>query len=166
MEYSVEIKNSTLLSVHWGDWEEEQYIVYSEVNNFAVNQDSDFWEDVLGKERRKYEVFLSNLVQKYNNNFRYVHDEALKDSTIVPKDRFPTLKNFIDMIVEIIAYLNSNYIPWYINDIFFQFSHIETGGVIRFDHDKEAIKIYYVDPKYELNFKKKIVPMRKSRKMK
>ena len=166
MEYSVEIKNSTLLSVHWGDWEEEQYIVYSEVNNFDFNQDSDFWEDILGKERRKYEIFLSNLVQKYNNNFRYVYNEPLRDSVIVPKDRFPTLKSFIDMIVEIIAYLDINYIPWYINDIFFQFSDKETGGVIRFDHDKEAIKIYYVDPKYELDFKKKIVPMRKSKKMK
>lgn len=163
MEKKIELTSEFPILHAWWIWDDEEVINDIQEKYGRIIED-DEWEEIIEEETNKFGAFLSHLSVKYNNKFRIDPSDPDETSVIFP-DKFNSLKGYVDMILEVINYLEANSIPWSINDLAFNFSNTRASGIIRFDHDKKVVKIYYIEPKYSDLFRKKTIPFGKSKKM-
>lgn len=152
----------TITNLVWSDWADEDFSLYAENYPNVDLYDSDQWGIILDEEKDKFEAFLTRMKQKYPKlDFASESDTTV----IIFQKKYKTLREYIDMIVEVINYLEAHDIPWYMEDLNFQFKDRYATGIIRFDNDKSVIKIYYLDPKYGTQFEKIKIPYGKTKKM-
>lgn len=162
MDKSIEIISAfPILDVLWVDWDDD---VLEEFQQIHGRVEEDEWYDVVSEVSNKFEKYLSDLKRQYNNKFRYnVENDG---AAIMFSNQFKSLRGYIEMINEVIDFLEVNGIPWRMNDLTFNFSNYREGGAIRFDQEDKLIKVYYVDPEPGDNeFRKVKIQMGKSRKI-
>lgn len=161
MDREIEIAGeSNLIFLAWSDWDGELFEEYAKNYPKVDLYDHDDWTDILDKEKRNFERFLSQLKRKYTS-FKF---DSEPEVTVMD---FPleneTLRNQINIRLEIIKYLESRNIPWYMDNLNFNFDNSNTSGIIRFDNDKSFIKIYYLSDNYQ--FVKLKIPYGVTKKM-
>jgi hypothetical protein len=162
MERPTEITSEFPVGQAWWDWGNFEDRINEMEEKYGRKIEDCKWKEIIEDERNKFENFLDKLGEEYEE-LGYTQEE---DFTYI---EFPhnssSLKGYIDMLLEVINYLEKERLPWSIYDLNFNFERARAAGIIRFDYNKKAIKVYYVDPQYSDEFMKKIFPFGKAGKL-
>ena len=146
------------MGVTWHTWTDEQIGLY--VERVGQLNSEDEWRKATDEDMEDFEQFLDNLENIYD--FEYM--STSNDTEITLPRNSVSFSSLIELIVEIARFLEERNIPWYINNLKFDFNDEKSGGIITVN-DKKQIIVYYLDPKNN-KFHKKKFGYGKTRKLK
>lgn len=96
-------------------------------------------EEIIYQLRTNLGRFLNDLFTNYPNDFNSRYQPTETEISFRKKIN---LGHLVDILLQILKYLEANGISWSMDDI--PFTSPETVGIIRFDRDKKAIKLYHI----------------------